>query len=153
MEGGDAARGRRGGAGMTRFGTSDRTWTLRAAPDAPSRARRLVRSWLGADDRRLDRVELLLSELVTNVVHHVGSPMVVRCRRLPGTVRIEVADASVDPPRVIEAPGSRSGYGLRIVESLADDWGFESLDGGKAVWFEVHDDTGSADDGEGEAAG
>jgi hypothetical protein len=29
------------------------------------------------------------------------------------------------------------GYGLRIVDALADSWGIEPTDGGKVVWFEV----------------
>jgi anti-sigma regulatory factor (Ser/Thr protein kinase) len=119
------------------FRSSDRTWTLRPAADAPQRARRLVRSWLDDADPRAERAQLLVSELVTNVVHHVGSPMVVSCRRANNCIRIEVTDTSLEPPRLTAVQGPRGGYGLRIVDALSDAWGFEANQRGKSVWFEI----------------
>jgi anti-sigma regulatory factor (Ser/Thr protein kinase) len=120
------------------FGAADRSWTLRASPDAPRRARRLVRSWLGTDNGRAERAELLVSELVTNVVHHVGSDMVVRCSRRGDRIRIEVTDPSDMPPQISGAPNAGGGYGLRIIEALADSWGYDAGERGKSVWFEIH---------------
>jgi anti-sigma regulatory factor (Ser/Thr protein kinase) len=86
-----------------------------------------------------DEVELLLSELVSNVVEHVGAPMSVRLRRLDDTVRVEVDDPSEVAP-VVRAPdvGDERGRGMRLIASFADRWGTElhSRDG-KTVWFEL----------------
>jgi anti-sigma regulatory factor (Ser/Thr protein kinase) len=124
---------------MVDFAAADRSWTLRASPDAPRRARRLVRSWLGDDSERAERAELLVSELVTNVVHHVGSDMIVRCTRRGPRIRIEVTDPSAMPPEITGAPSAGGGYGLRIIEALADSWGFDAHERGKSVWFEISD--------------
>jgi anti-sigma regulatory factor (Ser/Thr protein kinase) len=124
------------------FAGADRSWRLRGSPDAPRRARRLVRSWLADDParpERAERAELLVSELVTNVVHHVGSDMVVRCSRRDDRIRIEVTDPSSIPPLIAGVPSAGGGYGLRIVEALADSWGFDTSDRGKSVWFELRD--------------
>jgi anti-sigma regulatory factor (Ser/Thr protein kinase) len=124
---------------MVDFAAADRSWTLRASADAPRRARRLVRSWIGDDRERAERAELLVSELVTNVVHHVGSDMVVRCTRHGDRIRIEVSDPSAIPPLVSGTPDAGGGYGLRIIDALADSWGFDTSDRGKSVWFELDD--------------
>jgi anti-sigma regulatory factor (Ser/Thr protein kinase) len=124
---------------MVDFGAVDRSWTLRASPDAPRRARRLVRSWLGGDPERAERAELLVSELVTNVVHHVGADMIVRCSRRGDRVRIEVTDPSAVPPLITGAPDAGGGYGLRIIEALADSWGYDAGERGKSVWFEMRE--------------
>ena len=124
----------REGAVMARdFGNGDRTWTLRSAADAPQRARRLVGSWLHETDPRAERAQLLVSELVTNVVHHVGSPMVVSCHRGADSIRIEVTDTSLAPPELVTAHGARGGYGLRIVDALSDAWGYERTPRGKVA--------------------
>jgi anti-sigma regulatory factor (Ser/Thr protein kinase) len=124
---------------VAEFAGVDRSWTLHGSPDAPRRARRLVRSWLRDDSstERAERAELLVSELVTNVVHHVGSDMVVRCTRRGDRIRIEVTDPSARAPHIAGQPDAGGGFGLRIIDALADSWGFDASDRGKSVWFEL----------------
>jgi anti-sigma regulatory factor (Ser/Thr protein kinase) len=82
--------------------------------------------------------ELLTSELVTNVVRHVGSPMTVRAVRHPSRIRVEVDDTSPEPPVVQHpTPLEPHGRGLLIVDTLANDWGNTVRDDGKTVWFEI----------------
>jgi anti-sigma regulatory factor (Ser/Thr protein kinase) len=82
--------------------------------------------------------ELLTSELVTNVVRHVGTPMTVRAVRHPSSIRVEVDDASVDPPVLQHpAPLDAGGRGLLLVDTLADQWGTDLRPDGKTVWFEI----------------
>jgi DNA-binding transcriptional MerR regulator len=51
-------------------------------------------------------------------------------------VRIEVSDESdVTPARV--QPSEDGGFGLGIVEAMAEQWGVETGDSGKTVWFEL----------------
>jgi anti-sigma regulatory factor (Ser/Thr protein kinase) len=82
--------------------------------------------------------ELLTSELVTNVVRHVGSPMTVRAFRQPSRIRVEVDDTSTETP-VVQNSGALAerGRGMQLVDSLSEQWGTEVRDDGKTVWFEI----------------
>jgi hypothetical protein len=121
---------------------------------APRQARRrLVEELSDVPEVDLDTVEVLVSELVTNVVRHVGSRARVRLIIDTDCVRVEVADTSREVPAV--RPLRRdvaTGRGLRIVEELSDRWGVETMPvfpserAGltenpdpyeKAVWFEL----------------
>ena len=88
----------------------------------------------------IDPVQLLVSELVTNAVIHVGAKVRVRVERLPLGVRVRVYDAGEDTvaarPRHV-APESPTGRGLLIVDNVADRWGVERTAKGKQVWFEL----------------
>jgi anti-sigma regulatory factor (Ser/Thr protein kinase) len=82
--------------------------------------------------------ELLTSELVGNVVRHVGSPMTVRIYHDASTVRVEVDDDSTDLPVLAQRGAlSERGRGLALVNALAADWGTRGADHGKTVWFEL----------------
>ena len=86
-------------------------------------------------------VLLLVSELVTNAVCHadVGpeGSVEVGLDLSPDRVRVEVADPgngfSGLPPESLEV----GGWGLRMVDEIADDWGVASADPGTCVWFEI----------------
>jgi anti-sigma regulatory factor (Ser/Thr protein kinase) len=83
--------------------------------------------------------EVLTSELVTNVVRHVGAPMTLRALRQPSTIRVEVDDPSTGPPVVQHPqPLDEHGRGLFLIDSLADEWGVTPHgEDGKTVWFEI----------------
>lgn len=82
-------------------------------------------------------VALVISELATNAVLHAGGELDVSVAWSGPVVRIAVCDASAARPEPLDPEGSSvGGRGLRIVELLADDWGVEELDDGKAVWVE-----------------
>jgi len=114
---------------------------LASSPQSSHAARMWVRPKLQAWNFGgvADEVELLLSELVTNVVEHVGEPMWVRLTRHDDRVRVEVDDPSAMAP-VVRAPdlGDVGGRGMRLIASFADRWGtvLHSHDG-KTVWFEL----------------
>jgi anti-sigma regulatory factor (Ser/Thr protein kinase) len=103
-------------------------------------ARRFVvetlRSWDPAGE--VEVAELLTSELVTNAVLHVGSEVGLAVRLTARAVRVEVRDASPEPPvpRHYE-DDALTGRGLRLVETMADAWGFDPNGDGKVVWFEL----------------
>ncbi|RFU86386.1 ATP-binding protein [Streptomyces triticagri] len=105
---------------------------------------RLVGSGIGADEPLAETLVLIISELVTNAVVHTGSPAVLRIQlpgcsgACPGTVRVEVADASARPPQPRHADGEETnGRGLELVEGLADRWGWQQESGGKRIWCEL----------------
>jgi anti-sigma regulatory factor (Ser/Thr protein kinase) len=94
-------------------------------------ARRFAREVLaghGAGAEILDRAELLISELVTNAVVHAGSPVWLSVTAAGGAVHIEVEDnggGQVARRRPGDLRGCNAGYGLWLVDSLADSWGVE----------------------------
>lgn len=114
--------------------------TLPAAARSPSRARTFVAGLLadwGMDDD--GDVLLALSELVTNALLHARTGMTVRVvAEEEDVVRIEVSDGSTATPRgrrfTIE---SGTGRGLRLLDSLAEEWGVSTEECGKTVWARV----------------
>lgn len=125
-------------------------WPADAA--AVPAARRLVRNHVRAQGQPdlLDSVELLVSELVANVVLHVGGKVEVTAASSPGEVLIEVRDSSpVSPQLRMFSPTSSTGRGMRLVQSLSAEHGIRPSDhGGKAVWARVTAATAARSDDE-----
>ena len=107
---------------------------------SPQLARAFLRSTLGTWklDGFGDVTELLVSELVANVVTHVGAPMTLRVLRSASTMRVEIDDPSTEVP-VVRHPASfeEHGRGVLLVDQLANAWGVEPRPDGKTVWFEL----------------
>jgi anti-sigma regulatory factor (Ser/Thr protein kinase) len=115
-----------------------------ASADAGSALRRAVRAldrWLGP--QTAEDVELLVTELATNGVKHArtanGNRITLVARAEPGRVRIEVRDGGRGfehkrRDRGLTEPG---GWGLMLVEDLADRWGIEG-EPSTTVWFEMN---------------
>ena len=99
------------------------------------------------DEQRLDDLRLLTSELVSNSVRHGRSipehPIRVKVSVMETHVRVSVVDSGpgfeASPESV--KPGVDGGWGLFLVERLADRWGTDG-DGATTVWFEL--DRGSS---------
>jgi anti-sigma regulatory factor (Ser/Thr protein kinase) len=111
---------------------------LDPAPDAARAARHALRA------RRLDpdldhTVALLTSEVVGNAVRHTGmgdgEQILFFARIGEDHIHVEVADRGpcFDPDIRHEADG----FGLRLVDKLASDWGVERTENGCRVWFDV----------------
>jgi anti-sigma regulatory factor (Ser/Thr protein kinase) len=94
------------------------------------------------EGRVLDDIRLLVSELVSNSVRHSGAGAValvhLNVASHGRTVRAEVSD---EGPGFAPRPRDRDrdgvgGWGLHLVESIADRWG---VDRGRRtrVWFEL----------------
>jgi len=111
---------------------------------ACSEARRAVLAGDGAVPASArDDILLLVSELVTNAVRHadVGPDrsLQIELRRWPDRVRVEVAHTGPGfehegVPPTLDATG---GWGLVIVDRIADRWGITSRSGATRVWFEL----------------
>jgi hypothetical protein len=92
--------------------------------------------------------ELLTSELVTNVVQHAASPVMVEVCLLDGILTISATDASRVPPVNREPPvDADHGRGMQIVSELSRDWGVLSIPTGKTVWLEIAPLDEESDDG------
>ena len=119
--------------------------TLGSGPSGVHEARRWVVNTcidIGRPDL-IECAEMAVSEVVTNALLHGESPIRVRVRGTREHPRVEVADASREPPRL---PGSEPltddddflltfGRGLDIVARCSTAWGAEIEDDGKIVWF------------------
>ncbi|MER6557715.1 ATP-binding protein [Streptomyces sp. NPDC001027] len=87
-----------------------------------------------------EEAELLVTELVTNVIKHVGQGVSAtlilewRCERL----RVEVHDKSRELPTPVQAGcDEECGRGLHLLAALAADWGTVLTAVGKSVWCEI----------------
>ena len=132
-------QGGAGAVGRARRGVSER-FEFSPSTLASAGARRWLRDVLAASGLR-DRdgsLELLLSEVVTNVVRHANTSGTVVLERRGDGVRLTVRDSGPGVPalRSSASPG-RGGWGLQFVDRLADRWGVDVTDGAKAVWFEL----------------
>lgn len=109
---------------------------LPRSPDSVSAARQLVNSHTTSPgpQQRQDAA-LMVSELVTNAVAHGVGAIWLRIDAEGDTTRIEVADDGNVAVAPSPEPGAHGGWGLRIVEQLADNWGV--LDGSTNVWFRL----------------
>jgi anti-sigma regulatory factor (Ser/Thr protein kinase) len=117
---------------------------IRPDPAEVGRARRWARSRLAgsgiqADEPLAETLILLVSELVTNAVRHAEGAVV----RLIVSLRADVLRVEVhDPGRGFEVkappsdPMRASGWGLVLVEELADRWGVDETPRTR-VWFEM----------------
>jgi anti-sigma regulatory factor (Ser/Thr protein kinase) len=100
-------------------------------------ARRLVREHLSGTALAdlCDDAELLVSELVANVVLHVGGTVAVTVRATEQDVVVEVTDDSPLVPQVrMFSHTSSTGRGMRLVHSLSAEHGITPRADGKTVW-------------------
>lgn len=119
---------------------------LPADPSAPFLARAALNEAIPppALDGRCEDARLAISEIAANAVRHAGLVpeqdvvrMVIEAdedhvrvaieQRTPAS-QVRVIPPSVEADRV-------GGFGLHLVESMADDWGYEPGPPGR-VWFE-----------------
>ena len=109
---------------------------LPRSPDSVSAARRRVDSHtIGLSSQQREDAALMVSEVVTNALMHGAGTISLRIDVEPGAVRIEVSDQGEVAVTPSPTPGAHGGWGLRIVEQLADEWGVEN--GSTKVWFRL----------------
>jgi hypothetical protein len=108
----------------------DRLRTFDADAEAIGAIRGYVRDTLvrhGCTDDRIDAAILCASEVATSALLQGTGDSIDVDIDLTDRARVTVSDAApVD-----------DGAGLLIVNTFADAWGFQPIDGGTAVWFEI----------------
>ena len=107
---------------------------------APRRARRAVDQLHGSvDDGLLPKIQLLVSELVTNSVRHGEGDRVQLVIDVRGErrVRCEIIDQGHGfvPTARTRPKDEKGGWGLHLVETLSEQWGVH--EGSTHVWFEL----------------
>jgi anti-sigma regulatory factor (Ser/Thr protein kinase) len=116
--------------------TTVTSFTYPGIPESVPVVRRLVRAIL-VHSPRVDDVELIAAELVTNAISHTpsgheGGAFTITVKQGPGRARLEVADLGTVPwhPAHPNRDGmAEHGRGLEIVAALADDVGYGVSDG------------------------
>ncbi|HEX5587799.1 MAG TPA: ATP-binding protein [Acidimicrobiia bacterium] len=113
--------------------------TLRLSPEPASatRAREVTRSHIRAacPPEVVDTAALLVTELVSNVVVHALTDMLLVVDVAPGRIEVAVQDGSPERPALQDpAVDAVAGRGLAIVDELATAWGVEEQHGKKVVW-------------------
>lgn len=113
------------------------------APVSVRQARRIVSADLtarGVDRVVVEEAEAVVSEFVGNAVFH-ARPLADGCVRVrwkvkSGAVEVEVRDGGSDtvPKPVRHSLWAVRGRGLRIVRSMAHEWGVQDERNGRTVW-------------------
>ncbi|WP_432081889.1 SpoIIE family protein phosphatase [Streptomyces sp. WAC 04229] len=115
-------------------------WRLARDPSEVGRARAAVREQLHdwGLPKQADAAGLMVGELVTNAVRHSHArPVELRLVRAD-TLLCEVDDDDHELPALKTAgPDDETGRGLRVVSTLAREWGASRTRTGKTVWFEL----------------
>src|SRR5437764_2946843 len=115
---------------------------MRPGPEAAGEGRHALDRLEGAVDAdQLDTLRLLVTELITNAVRHAGCRAWIELgvEVYPDSVRGEVLDcgSGFQPPERPEPHRDRTGgWGLCLVDQLADRWGV-APDDVTRVWFEL----------------
>ncbi|GAA0222431.1 ATP-binding protein [Cryptosporangium japonicum] len=129
--------------GDTLMSTSNARFDLPPQPTSPEIARRLTGALLeawGAPAERRDDVVMLISEVVSNAVEHVGGEASFELTLVHSGdwLRVGLTDGSSIPPMVRELDRRAvRGRGMQLVAAIADRWGVEQHHGGKTVWFTI----------------
>jgi anti-sigma regulatory factor (Ser/Thr protein kinase) len=114
---------------------------LRGGPEAAARARQaLSKLRADVDPPLMETLRLLVTELVSNSVRHARADTVVLKVLVGRTVVLtEVTDEGpgFDPEQTGKPGTEDSGWGLFLVERLAQRWGVSQQDDATKVWFEL----------------
>jgi anti-sigma regulatory factor (Ser/Thr protein kinase) len=118
-----------------------RSTVLRAGPTTASEARWFLAEALDSLGVDTDRstATLLTSEVASNAARHGREPIDVTVWDEEGFLRVSVFDRGegFDPVELSSEPMSEGGWGLRIVQNLASEWGVHRQDEGVEVWFRL----------------
>ena len=114
---------------------------LAGDPDAPANARRaLARLQSDLEEPVLETMRLLVTELIANSVKHASAATVgLKVLVANSAVLVEVTDEGPGFTPIGRKKGQdeTSGWGLFLVDRLADRWGVASEGAATRVWFEL----------------
>ena len=114
---------------------------LGSGPEAAAEARRAIAGLRAdLDPPLMETLRLLVTELVTNSVRHTAADsMTLKIAIGKSAVLTEVADTGpgLDPECAERAGADDTGWGLFLVQRLANAWGVKHEGPSKRVWFEL----------------
>jgi len=108
----------------------------------------VARAWLSGlgssvPDDVADDVRLLVTELVTNAVKYAGLDdrermrLDIRCEPDRVEVMLRYEEHNGFEASALVSPGDVSGWGLFLVDRIADHWSIVQTNGVLEAWFEV----------------
>ena len=126
-------------------GIPRKPWSLpfTAEPQEVAALRRIMRLHLGLWGLHgvIDAAQLCVSELVSNVITHVGpgTPATLVVSMSGSRLRIEVHDSDTRAlPVLLDAgPDAESGRGMALVTAVTDRWGVQMRADQKVTWCEL----------------
>jgi anti-sigma regulatory factor (Ser/Thr protein kinase) len=126
------------------YGSARLELALERDVQAPSRARAAVSErceQLGVESSLAQSLILLVSEVVSNSVRHSAADPKAPVRLVAvfdkKAIRVTVTDAGKGfTPRPRDPGRTHDGYGLYLLEKVAEGWGVDSK-GDTKVWFEL----------------
>ena len=121
---------------------------LPGTPESASAARSMTRQLLGEGHPSAETVQLVVSELVANAIVHSksgapGGTVTVALCPGPGGILVQVRDdGGPSEPHLSGVAteggnGAEHGYGLLLVDALADRWGTISSPDGRITWCRI----------------
>ncbi len=113
---------------------------LDGTPEAAPAARHALQRLDGRlDGRTLEKTRLLVTELVSNSVRHAAAPQVgLRVVLEKDSVKAEVSDEGPGfTPARSRTEQDSAGWGLYLIDRLADRWGLVREGNKTRVWFEL----------------
>jgi anti-sigma regulatory factor (Ser/Thr protein kinase) len=126
---------------VERHGRAGLSMTLGSGPEAAAEARRAIAELRAdLDPPLMETLRLLVTELVTNSVRHTAADAVsLKVAVGKEAVLTEVADTGPGfAPECVEQAGAEdTGWGLFLVQRLANRWGVKHDGPSKRVWFEL----------------
>ncbi|WP_234384808.1 ATP-binding protein [Streptomyces sp. MMG1121] len=114
-----------------------------AEPEEVAALRRVLRIHLGlwGLPELIEAAQLCVSELVSNVITHVGrgTPVTLAVSMSGTHLRMEVQDPEVRalPTLVEAADDAETGRGMALVSAHSDRWGVQLLPDHKVTWVEL----------------
>jgi anti-sigma regulatory factor (Ser/Thr protein kinase) len=127
--------------GVERHGRDGLRMRLGSGPEAAASARRAIAKLRqDLDPPLIETLRLLVTELVTNSVRHTAADSLTLTVAIGKSVVLtEVADTGpgFDPQHVENCGNDDTGWGLFLVQRLADNWGVRHDGPSKRVWFEL----------------
>ena len=114
---------------------------LGSGPEAAASGRRAIAKLRAdLDPPLIETLRLLVTELVSNSVRHTAADSVTLSVAIgKSAVLTEVADTGpgFDPQCIEQSGNDDTGWGLFLVQRLADRWGVRHDGPSKRVWFEL----------------
>lgn len=110
---------------------------VHAVPQTREQVTAVLAGW-GLTGEPVEPTLLVVTELLSNAIDHARGPVRVSVERSAEAVRVEVGDATPDPPQLLPPDPTRArGRGVHLVEALSLRWGWTPDPPGKVVWAEV----------------
>jgi anti-sigma regulatory factor (Ser/Thr protein kinase) len=112
--------------------------TLQPKPQQVAAGRRFTRDTLTAwqHTELADTACLLVSEILTNAVHHARHTIGLHLHHTAREIIAEITDDNTQLPQPSPpAAAGEGGRGLTLLDALAGTWGARPSSTGKSVWF------------------